>query len=85
MTCFAKLALIEDLYIAHKDEFSVTFIYVRYVHLTKAKPIHTRQIHPLIREGVTLGLRLHGFSYKKKVSGRDPQRAWRDGKPLVVR
>jgi hypothetical protein len=27
--------------------------YVRHVHLTKAKPIHKRQTHPLVREDVT--------------------------------
>jgi hypothetical protein len=28
-------------------------MHVRYVHLTKAKHIHKRQIHPLIREDLT--------------------------------
>jgi hypothetical protein len=34
----------------HKEEFSIKAIYVRYEHLTKAKPIHMRQTHPLVRE-----------------------------------
>jgi hypothetical protein len=25
-------------------------VYVRYVHLTKAKPIHKKQTHPLVRD-----------------------------------
>jgi hypothetical protein len=28
-------------------------LYVRYVHLTKAKLIHKREIHPLVRKDVT--------------------------------
>jgi hypothetical protein len=28
-------------------------LYVRYVHLTKAKHIHKSQTHPLVREDVT--------------------------------
>jgi hypothetical protein len=52
MICFAKPALTEDLYIVHKEKFSIT-CYVCYVHLIKAKSIHKRQTHPLIREDVT--------------------------------
>jgi hypothetical protein len=29
----------------HKEEFSVHIIYVQYIHLTKAEPIHKRQTH----------------------------------------
>jgi hypothetical protein len=28
-------------------------LYVRYVHLSKAKPLHNRQTHLLVRDGVT--------------------------------
>jgi hypothetical protein len=37
-------------------------LYVPYVHLTKAKHIHKRQTHFLVREDATQGLRLQGFS-----------------------
>jgi hypothetical protein len=40
-------------------------LYVRYVHLKKAKPIHKRQTHPLVRD-VTRGLTPQGFSCKEK-------------------
>jgi hypothetical protein len=39
--------LLENLYILQN------VLYVRYIHLAKAKPIHKRQTHPLIREDVT--------------------------------
>jgi hypothetical protein len=42
-------------------------LYVSYVYLTKAKPIHKTQAHSLVREGVTLGLWGQGFSYGKKL------------------
>jgi hypothetical protein len=45
MICFAKPVLTEDVYIVHKEGFSVTWLYVRYVPLTKAKPVHKRQTH----------------------------------------
>jgi hypothetical protein len=54
--CFAKPGLTEDLYIVHKEEFSITWLYVRYIHLTKVKPIHKRQTHLHIRQDVTEGL-----------------------------
>jgi hypothetical protein len=53
MICFARPGLTEDLYVVQKEEFSVTWLYAQYVHLTEAKPIHKRQAYPLIREVVT--------------------------------
>jgi hypothetical protein len=41
-------------------------LYVRYIHLTKAKPIHERQTHPHVREEVTYEIWQQGFSCKKK-------------------
>jgi hypothetical protein len=49
--CFGKPGLTEDLYIVQKEEFS-GMLYVQYVHLTKAKRIHKRQTHSLVREDV---------------------------------
>jgi hypothetical protein len=31
-------------------------LYVRHVHLTKAKHIHKKETHPLVREDVSQGL-----------------------------
>jgi hypothetical protein len=65
-------------------------LYVRYLHLTKAKHIHKRQTHPLVREDVTQGLWPQRFSYKKKYTGREPQESRRldernGSKPWVVK
>jgi hypothetical protein len=42
VTCFAR----------KNFQLHVMCTYVRYVHLAKAKPIHKRRIHPVIRENV---------------------------------
>jgi hypothetical protein len=62
-------------------------LYVRYVHLKKAKHIHKRQIHPLVREDIRT---MTGMVQLKKVSGRESQGAWRQdeligGKSPVVK
>jgi hypothetical protein len=44
-------------------------LYVRYVHLTKAKHIPNRQTHFLFKEDVTSGLLPQLFSWKN-ISGR---------------
>jgi hypothetical protein len=41
-------------------------LYVRYVHFTKGQAYSLETNPPLVREDVTQGLRLQGFSYKKK-------------------
>jgi hypothetical protein len=46
-------------------------LYVRYVHLTKAKDIRKRQTHPVVREDYDLK-----GSAAKKYSGHEPQEAW---------
>jgi hypothetical protein len=56
MICFEKPGLTGLVYIVKGRIFSIK-LYVRYVHLTKAKRIHKRQTHRLVREDVTLGLR----------------------------
>jgi hypothetical protein len=63
-------------------------LYVRYVHLTKAKPVHKRQAHPLIREDVAWGVWPQGVSWKK--FSLESQGAWRHDeligrKPAVVK
>jgi hypothetical protein len=45
----------------------ITMLYVRYVHLTKAKPIHKRQTRPLVREDITARVEL-----QKKIAVREP-------------
>jgi hypothetical protein len=39
---------------------------VRYMHLTKAKPVYKRQTHPLVREDVTQGCKSSVAKKKKK-------------------
>jgi hypothetical protein len=51
-------------------------LYVLHVYLTKAKAIHKRQTHPIVREDVAQGLWPQGFACKKLVSDR-VSRAWR--------
>jgi hypothetical protein len=43
------------------------FLCVWYVHLLKAKAIHVRQIHPLVREDVTWGLCPQGLRCNKNL------------------
>jgi hypothetical protein len=50
-------------------------LYVRYIHFTIAKPIHKRQIHPVIREDVSKRLATR-VQLQIIMSGRDPQGAW---------
>jgi hypothetical protein len=56
MICFAKPVLTEDLCVVQKEEFFNNMLYVRNVYLRKAKHVHKRQTHLLVRENVTLGL-----------------------------
>jgi hypothetical protein len=51
MICFGKPGLTEPC-----TRIFNNMLYVQYIHLTKVKPIHMRQTHPLIRADVTLGL-----------------------------
>jgi hypothetical protein len=53
MVCSAKPVLTGGLYIAQKEGFTISMLHVRYVHLAKAKPVHKRQTHLLVREDVT--------------------------------
>jgi hypothetical protein len=70
MICFAKTELIENFYIVSKKEFLVIWyticIYVRYVHLRKAKHVHNRQTDPLVR---TMTAMVHS----KQISGPEPK------------
>jgi hypothetical protein len=64
-------------------------LYVRYVHLTRAKHIHKRQTHLLVREILHEDYERKG-SVAKKISGRNPQGTWHPdeltgGKPAVVK
>jgi hypothetical protein len=64
-------------------------LYVRYVHLTKAKLICKRQTHFLVREDSYEDYD-RKVQLQKEISGREPQGAWRqdeviDGKPPVVK
>jgi hypothetical protein len=53
-------------------------LYVRCVHLTKAKPIHKRQTYPLVRQGVIhIRTMMARVQLQNKVSGRDSQGSWR--------
>jgi hypothetical protein len=53
MICFAEPELIDDFYMVHKEEFSVT-CYMGYTYTwQKAKPIHKKRTNPLVREDVT--------------------------------
>jgi hypothetical protein len=52
-------------------------LYVRYVHLTKAKQIPKSQIHPLVREDVILGQLTARVQLQKKISDRGSQGIWR--------
>jgi hypothetical protein len=79
MICSAKSVLTEVL-----EELSVTR-YLRDVYTwRKAKHIHKRQTHPLVRGGVTYGLWPQGFSWKNEqktalvvsVKGFDPKTNW---------
>jgi hypothetical protein len=53
MIGFAKPGLSDDLYMVQKQEFFNSMLYVRNVNSTKAKLIHKRQTHLLVREYVT--------------------------------
>jgi hypothetical protein len=66
MTCFAKPRLTDDMCVVQKKDFSVNMLYMRYVHLTKAKPIHKRQTHPLVTEDVNKDYDRKGSVKKKK-------------------
>jgi hypothetical protein len=43
-------------------------LHVRYVHLTKAKPIHKRQTHPLVREVLHKDFDRWGSAEKKSLA-----------------
>jgi hypothetical protein len=49
-----------------KGRIFINMLYMRYLHLTKAKSIHKRQTHPLVREDVKQGLWPHRFSCTKR-------------------
>jgi hypothetical protein len=57
---------------------------MRHVHLTKAKHIHERETHPLVREDVLNKDcdRTGSVAEKEKNSGREPQEAWRQDEPI---
>jgi hypothetical protein len=101
MICFVKPGLTEDLDIVHKEELNNNnMLYVRYVHLTKAKTIHKKQTNPLVREDVPKYCDHKGSLAKKKKKqqkqkqtktfGHEPQGAWYQGeliggKPPVIK
>jgi hypothetical protein len=55
MICFAKPGLTGDLYIVHKEEFSVScYMYTkRTLDKGEVKPLHKRQTQHLVRQVVT--------------------------------
>jgi hypothetical protein len=75
MICFAKPLIAEDVS-STKGRLFNNMLYVRDVYLTKAKHIHKRQTHLLVREDVTYALCSQGFSCTKN-SGRESQGDWR--------
>jgi hypothetical protein len=84
MIYFAKPALTGALYIVEKEEFSVTRCKCDTSPWQKAKHIHKRQTHLLVRENYD-----HKGSVKE-ISGHEPRGAWRQEeviscKPPVVK
>jgi hypothetical protein len=61
-------------------KFCSLVLYVLYLHLTKAKDVHKKQIRFLVREDVTQGLWPQGFSCKEKVLSW----AWRSLSPRRI-
>jgi hypothetical protein len=76
ITCFPEPGMTEDLQIVQKENF---YEYhkqcVGYVHLTKTKPIHKRQIH--LSSWRRLRKDYDSKSSAEKISGRESQKAWR--------
>jgi hypothetical protein len=66
MICLPRPGLIEDFFIKRKEEFPITCCICETYTWQKAKHIHKRKIHLLIREDVTWGLWPQGFICKKK-------------------
>jgi hypothetical protein len=85
MICFAKPVLVRSA----KGRICNNMLYVRYVHLIEAKPIHEGQTHSRVREDVNIRT-VTVRAQSKEISGREPQGAWRQdeligGKPPVVK
>jgi hypothetical protein len=53
MICSVKPVLTEDLRVVQKEKIFNNTLDVSNVHLTKAKHIHKKQTHLLVREDVT--------------------------------
>jgi hypothetical protein len=64
------------MYAVQKDVFSITMLYVQYIHLTKVKAIHKRQT--LSSESILHKVYDRKCSVaKKKIFGRESQGTWR--------
>jgi hypothetical protein len=78
------------LYIVQKEEFPIRGSKCDTYTWRKAKHIHKRQTHLLVREDVSKDFYRRGSVEKKTISGREPQGAWRQdemigGKSPVVK
>jgi hypothetical protein len=65
MICSVKPVPVEDLCVVQKEEFSITCYVFEMYTWRKAKHIHKRQTHILVREDVTKGLLPQVFGWKK--------------------
>jgi hypothetical protein len=89
MICFAEPVLTEDLYIAHKDEFSVT-CYMCDTYTSQRRSILIRDKPSSHERGSYVKDYDRKVSVAKKISGRESQGAWRQdemigGKSPVVK
>jgi hypothetical protein len=75
MICFAKSVLTEELYIVHKEEFSIT-CYMCDTYL-KMSSIFIRDKPILSSERMLHKYYDHKGSVGGKISGHEPQGAWR--------
>jgi hypothetical protein len=72
--CSAKPGLTEGLYHSAQGRIFNNMLYVRYIHLTKAKPI--RRANPSSHQRGCY-IRTTTARVQKKKSGHKPQEAWR--------
>jgi hypothetical protein len=87
MICFAKSGLTEDLYIVHKEEFSIT-CYMCEGTLDERPSIFIRD--KLFLSSERMLHNVYGCKCSVTKSGREPRGAWRQdeligGKPPVVK
>jgi hypothetical protein len=67
MICFARPGLTEDLCVVQKEEFSIIFYMCDTCTRQKAKHIHKRQIHLLVREDVYIRTMIARAQLKKNL------------------